>query len=212
TSSTTTKSKRTKTQQSTAKTSTGVTDPFVNAKDIIQKALAAPNSFTAPRDEDEFRAWLLSVSEYAKSLEGSVAVAESSGQLGPPPKTTEQLATEAARIADAVNKGLSRQMPTEQWRSTCTEGRAKYEYDGVCPDPRVFGAMLKLDGPPQWGKKKYAVEEFEACIGKVESPVQYATLVLTSDISLEWKEETGQFKLKGKYGKLGFDSKPKRYY
>ncbi|KAG8781341.1 hypothetical protein FRC12_021977 [Ceratobasidium sp. 428] len=174
-----------------------IVDPFANAKEIIQKAIAAPNSFAVPGDEDGFRSWVLSVAEYAKSLEGSVAVAGSSGQLGPPPKTAQQIAAEAEHIAKAVNKDICRQLP---WRSTCTEGRAKWEYDGVCPDPRVFGAMLGLDGPPKFATK-FTVDEFEDLFGYVRSEVQYDTLGLTSDVSLKWDETTGEFNLRGKYGK-----------
>ncbi|KAG8714702.1 hypothetical protein FRC09_017340 [Ceratobasidium sp. 395] len=207
------KAKRTKKAQqpqpSTSKPR--IIDPFAGAKKIIRKATNAPNSFAVPRDEDGVRSWVLSVVEYAKSLEGSVAVAGSSGQLGSPPKTAQQITAEAERIAQAVNAGICRQMP---WKSTCTDGRAKYEYDGVCPDPRVFGAMLGLDGPPKFATKKFTVDEFEDLFGYVRSKVQYDTLGLKSDISLKWDETTGEFNLRGKYGK-GFSygragEKPRR--
>ncbi|KAG8712115.1 hypothetical protein FRC12_023795 [Ceratobasidium sp. 428] len=183
-----TKSKRPKTQ---------LADPFANAKEIIHKALASPDSFAVPDDEDGFRSWVLSIAEYAKSLEGSVAVAGSSGQPGPPPKTAQQVTREAKLIAEMVNKGITKQM---SWKPNCKEGRATYAFDGVCSDPRVFGAMLKLDGPPTFSKKKYTVDEFEGMVGRVQGSVRYANLWLTSDVNIQWNEDTGEFKISGKYG------------
>ncbi|KAG9123659.1 hypothetical protein FRC07_014366 [Ceratobasidium sp. 392] len=183
----TTRAKRTKTQP----------DPFANAKATIHNALASPNSFTVPTDEAGVRALVLSIAEYAKSLEGSVAVAGSSGQQGPPPKTAAQIASEAARIADMVNRGITKQM---SWKPTCKQGRASYAFDGVCPDPRVFGAMLKLDGPPTFKAKKFSVTEFENCVGHISASARYSYLSLTSDINVRWNPETGEFKMGGKYG------------
>ncbi|KAG8735900.1 hypothetical protein FRC10_010025 [Ceratobasidium sp. 414] len=185
----TTKSKRAKT----------ITDPFANAKDAIREALASPDSFAVPINAPGVRALVLSIAEYAKSLEGSVAVAGSSGQA-PPLKTTQQIASEAARIAEMINKGITKQMC---WKPNCNDGRAVYAFDGVCPDPRVFGAVLKLDGPPRFATKKYTIEEFEAMVRPVRGSVRYASLYLTSDVTVNWNEDTGVFLIKGKYGKHG---------
>ncbi|KAG9093698.1 hypothetical protein FRC06_011405 [Ceratobasidium sp. 370] len=187
--STTSKSKRAKT----------LTDPFANAKDAIQQALASPNSFAVPTDAPGVRCLVLSIAEYAKSLEGSVAVAGSSGQA-PPLKTPQQIGSEAGRVAEMVNKGITKQMC---WKPNCNDGRAVYAFDGVCPDPRVFGAMLKLDGPPKFATKKYTKEEFEQMVGHVQGSVRYANLYLTSDVTVHWNEDTGVFLIKGKYGKHG---------
>jgi hypothetical protein len=92
--------KRTKTQP----------DPFANTKSIIQNVITSPDSFELPQDEADVRNLVLSIAQYAKSLEGSVAVAGSSGKPGPPPKTSEQIASEVERIADMVNKGIRKQM------------------------------------------------------------------------------------------------------
>ncbi|KAG8783124.1 hypothetical protein FRC12_020078 [Ceratobasidium sp. 428] len=61
--------------------------------------------------------------------------------------------------------------------------------------------MLELDRPPKFATKKFTVDEFEDLFGYVRSKVQYDTLGLTSDISLKWDETTGEFNLRGKYGK-----------
>ncbi|KAG8735901.1 hypothetical protein FRC10_010026 [Ceratobasidium sp. 414] len=172
-------------------------DPFANAKESIWNALALPGSFALPKDEAGMRDLVLSIAEYAKTLEGSVAVAGTSGQPGPPPKTPEQIASEAARIADMVNRGIKKQM---SWKPNCKTGRATYAFDGVCSDPRVFGAMLKLDGPPTLKAKKYTVDEFEKMVGYVRASVRYSYLGLTSDVNVRWDAETGEFKIGGKYG------------
>ena len=49
------------------------------------------------------------------------------------------------------------------------EGRAKYSYDGLCTDPRVFGEMLGLDGPPSFKAKKFSPEEFENLVGDIDA-------------------------------------------
>jgi hypothetical protein len=112
--------KRTKTQP----------DPFANAKSIIQNVIASPDSFALPEDDEGFREWLLSVSQYAKSLEGSVAVAGSSGNPGPPPKTPEQIAAEVARISDMVNNGIRKQMSVRIFSSVLTDTSLKLKRPG----------------------------------------------------------------------------------
>jgi hypothetical protein len=37
----------------------------------------------------------------------------------------------------------------------------KWAYDDICPDPIVFGALIKLDDKPTWKMKKYTADEFE---------------------------------------------------
>ncbi|KAG8712117.1 hypothetical protein FRC09_020213 [Ceratobasidium sp. 395] len=161
--STTTKSKRTKKTQP---------DPFANAKEEIHNALASPNSFDVPTDEADVRSLVLSIAEYAKSLEGSVAAAGSSGQaVGPPPKTAEQIKTEAQRVRSSVNRGITKLM---SWKPTCKQGRASFVFDGVCPDPRVFGAMLGLDGPPTFKARKYSVSDFCDIVGDIKGSARWA--------------------------------------
>lgn len=53
---------------------------------------------------------MVEISKYAKSLEGSVAVAGGSGNLGPPPKTAEQIASEVEKLANMINRGITKQM------------------------------------------------------------------------------------------------------
>ncbi|KAG8720163.1 hypothetical protein FRC08_001053 [Ceratobasidium sp. 394] len=172
-------------------------DPFANAKEIVQNVLASPDSFAMPKDDAEVRGWMLSVAQYAKSLEGSVAVAGSSGQPAPPPKTPQQIQAEVERIADMVNKGIRKQM---SWKPSCKHGGATYAFDGVCPDPRVFGALLKLDGPPKFKMRKYPKDEFQDMVGDIEKSVRYDTLYLTSDVNVRYNPDTGEFKTSGSYG------------
>ncbi|KAG8714703.1 hypothetical protein FRC09_017341 [Ceratobasidium sp. 395] len=207
TSTTTTKAKRTKKTQPP--------DPFANAKEEIHNALASPNSFIVPADEADVRSLVLRIAEYAKSLEGSVAAAGSSGQaVGPPPKTAEQIKTEAERVRSSVNRGITKLM---SWKPTCKQGRASFVFDGVCPDPRVFGAVLGLDGPPTFKARKYSVSDFCDIVGDIRASARwvprlfyrynkthlearYSYLYLRSDVNVRWNPETGEFKMSGKYG------------
>ena len=66
---------------------------------------------------------------------------------------------------------------TAQWKPSCKTKSAKWVYDGVCPDPDVFGALFGLDGPPNFKQKKYTVEEFEKHMGRITASVRYGAFV-----------------------------------
>lgn len=90
-------------------------DPYANTKAIIQGVLASPGSFALPAGEVEIRNLVLSIAQYAKSLEGSVAVAGSTGKPAPPPKTPEEVAAEVDRLSNVVNRGISKQMSVSSY-------------------------------------------------------------------------------------------------
>ncbi|CAE6469325.1 unnamed protein product [Rhizoctonia solani] len=184
-------SKRTKTSQP---------DPFINTKNNIQIILASPETFSLPNGDSEYRQLVVSIAQYAKSLEGSVAVAGSSSKPAPPPKTVEQVSAEAERVIGQIDRGISKLMV---WKANCKTGSAKFSYDGICTDPRVFGKVLGLDGPPTFKAKKYTKEEFEELIGEVSKSVRYDTLYLTGPVNLRYNSATGEFKFTGSYGKPG---------
>lgn len=111
-----------------------------------------------------------------------------------------------------------------QWKLSCKTGAAKWAYDGICPDPEVFGALLGLGGPPKFKQKKMGREEFEGHIGSCEASVRcgarvtyarrsvqahvcwydldrYDTLGITSaDVNIRWSD-TSEFKFSGSYGR-----------
>ncbi|CAE6441830.1 unnamed protein product [Rhizoctonia solani] len=181
-------SKRAKTSQ----------DPFAETKNAIQTVLASPESFSLPTGDSEYRKLVVSIAQYAKSLEGSVAVAGSTAKAAPPPKTPEQVAAEAERVTNQINRGVTKLMA---WKPSCKNGSAKYSFDGVCPDPRVFGKALGLDGPPDFKAKKYTKEEFEDLVGEISKDIRYDTLYLTSPVNLRYNPSTGEYKVSGSYGK-----------
>ena len=59
-----------------------------------------------------------------------------------------------------------------QWKPSCKQGSAKFVYDGVCADPEVFGAALRLNGPPNFKQKKIPTEEFQNAIGHIHGSVR----------------------------------------
>ncbi|CAE7145800.1 unnamed protein product [Rhizoctonia solani] len=184
-------SKRAKTSQS---------DPFANTKNTIQTILAAPETFSLPNGESEYRQLVVSLAQYAKSLEGSIAVAgQSAAKAAPPPKTPEQVSAEAERVINQIDRGISKSMV---WKTSCKTGSAKFSFDGVCTDPRVFGKVLGLDGPPTFKAKKYTKEEFEEMIGEISKDVRYDKLYLTSPVNVRYNPSTGEFKFSGSYGKM----------
>ncbi|EUC63137.1 hypothetical protein RSOL_480480, partial [Rhizoctonia solani AG-3 Rhs1AP] len=172
-------------------------DPYETAKSHVESVLAAPESFRLPEDDQEIREMIATIAQYTKSLEGSIAVAQT-GRDAPPLKTAQQIQKEASTIKGVINRGIKKLMT---WKSTCTEGRAKYAFECVCSDPRVFGAVLGLDKPPTWATKKYTSEEFESFVGHVQGEVRYAYLYLTSNVTIRYNSETGELIVSGSYGK-----------
>ncbi|CAE7145794.1 unnamed protein product [Rhizoctonia solani] len=172
-------------------------DPYEAAKGYVNSVIAAPESFDLPEDEEDVREMFAAVARYAKSLEGSVAVAGQTGRDAPPPKTPEQIQAEVTRIKTLINRGIKKLMT---WKPSCKYGGSKYSFDGVCPDPRVFGTMFGLNGPPGWRAKKFPYAEIETYIGVVEGRARYAELVFTSDVNVRYNPETGEFKFSGSYG------------
>ncbi|KAL5632863.1 hypothetical protein ACGC1H_005720 [Rhizoctonia solani] len=144
-------------------------DPYETAKGHVESVTASPESFHLPEDDEAIREMIATIAQYTKSLEGSVAVASQTGRDAPPLKTAQQIQAEASTIKGVINRGIKKLMT---WKSTCTEGRAKYAFEGVCSDPRVFGAVLGLDKPPTWATRKYTVDEFENFVGHVKGEVR----------------------------------------
>jgi len=93
-------------------------------------------------------------------------------------------------------------------------------YDGICPDPEVFGALFDLGGPPTWKMKKYTILEFEKQIGDISASARcgialyllswtinsfntlihsYSILRITNNVTVRWND-SGEFKLSGSYG------------
>ncbi|KAG8731667.1 hypothetical protein FRC11_002999 [Ceratobasidium sp. 423] len=172
-------------------------DPYATAKGHISAILGPPDSFSLPENPQDIVDILRTVAQYAKSLEDSVAVASCTGQDAPPPKTAEQLAADVERLKTIINRGVTKQM---SWKPSCRDGGARFAFDGLCADPRVFGALFRLGGPPKWKAKKFNRDEFEEFVGDVRGYARYSTLKLMSDVNIRYNHETGEFKVSGSYG------------
>ncbi|CAE6433612.1 unnamed protein product [Rhizoctonia solani] len=196
--STGTKRKSTAGASSSKRAKTSQSDPFADTKNAIQMVLASPESFVLPSGDGEYRKLVVSIAQYAKSLEGSVAVAGNGGIAAPPAKTPEQVSAEAERIINQINRGISKLMV---WKPSCKTGSAKFALDGVCTDPRVFGRVLGLNDSPNFKTKKYTKEEFENLVGEITKDVRYDRLYLTSGVNVRYDSGTGEFKINGSYGK-----------
>ncbi|KAA1477279.1 hypothetical protein DENSPDRAFT_808447 [Dentipellis sp. KUC8613] len=168
------------------------------AEKLVASTLAKRSSETDPQVlKDD----LLTLATYARQLENALAaaLAGGTGSGAAPAKTKEELKAAAAKIRHAAMSGIKKQM---SWKPSCKTGTAKWTYDGICPDPAVFGVLMRLDGPPTWKMKKFSKDDFEAAIGEVVASVRYDDLYITSkDVTVRWSE-TGEFKFSGSYGKL----------
>ncbi|TDL30014.1 hypothetical protein BD410DRAFT_811406 [Rickenella mellea] len=171
---------------------------FQSARMTVEEVLADKSDFPVPDGEDEVRKTTVELVEYIKHLEGEVNAATAAAK--PVQKTKEQIETAAERVRTAARSGIRKQM---SWKPTCKEGRAKWAYDGVCPDPLVFASVMNIEGPPKFKTKKVPKDEFGELIGDLEVEVRYDTLVITgTDVNVRWNPETGEFKFSGTYGRL----------
>ncbi|CDO73361.1 hypothetical protein BN946_scf185008.g124 [Trametes cinnabarina] len=174
---------------------------------LVNAVLADPQAYPIPDKEDDVRASFVELASYARTLEQEIATlttdaaAHAAGSSAPPArpaKTREQLETEAEKIARAAQSGIKKQM---KWRPSCKDGSARWTYDGICPDPEVFGVLMGLDGPPKFKMKKFSVEEFEDLIGPCQASARYDNMYITGkDVNVRWSD-TGEFKFSGTYGR-----------
>ncbi|KAI0360752.1 hypothetical protein OH77DRAFT_1445873 [Trametes cingulata] len=181
---------------------------------LVNSILANPKGYPISGDHDVVRKSLVDLATYARLLEQQVAalsgdingppVASSSKAVAPaapaakPAKTQAELEEAADKIRRAAQSGIKKQMT---WKPSCKTGSAKWSYDGICPDPEVFGVLMGLGGPPKFKMKKFSTEEFEKLIGPIRGSVRYDTLYITSnEVTVRWSD-TGEFKFSGSYGK-----------
>ncbi|KAK7696161.1 hypothetical protein QCA50_000812 [Cerrena zonata] len=156
----------------------------------VSEILANTDAYPIPEDDTEIRKLLVTLAQYARSLEGQVA------SLMPQPKSAEELDDAMEKIRKAAAAGIKKQMG---WKPSCKTGTAKWVYDGVCPDADVFGRLMGLSGPPTWKTKKLTVDEFEDLLGSIHGSVRYDTLYLKGNVNIRWSD-SGEFKFSGTYG------------
>ncbi|KAH9919463.1 uncharacterized protein BXZ73DRAFT_52546 [Epithele typhae] len=181
-------------------------------KALLKSILANPKGYPISANEDVVRKSLVDLAKYAQWLETQVAAVDgpvagssataakkkSAAAPAPAAKTKAQLEADAEKLRRAVVSGIKKQM---SWKPSCKTGSAKWLYDGICPDPEVFGVLLGLGGPPTFKQKKVPLEDFEKCMGEITGSVRYDTLFITSGhVNVRWSD-TGEFKISGTYGK-----------
>lgn len=59
-----------------------------------------------------------------------------------------------------------------QWKPSCKQGSAKFSYDGVCPDPEVFGVAIGPGKAPTWKMKKINKDELQDALGSLQASVR----------------------------------------
>ncbi|KAI0674213.1 hypothetical protein C8Q78DRAFT_967517 [Trametes maxima] len=170
---------------------------------LVNSILANPKGYPISGSEDIVRKSLVDLATYARSLEqqlagGATLVAGPSKAVAKPPRSQEELEEAADKLRRAAQSGIKKQM---SWKPSCKTGSAKWSYDGICPDPEVFGALLGLGGPPKFKMKKFSTDEFQKLVGPIRGSVRYDTLYITSaEVTVRWSD-TGEFKFSGSYGK-----------
>ncbi|TFK66575.1 hypothetical protein BDN72DRAFT_844193 [Pluteus cervinus] len=162
--------------------------------EFVDEILGSPDTFSVPIGEDATRKVLVDVAQYVQILQSQI------DSLKPKARSPEDIEDAAQKIRAVAKSAILNHM---SWRPTCNDGRAKWTYDGVCQDPEIFGAVIGLTGAPlPFKTKKIPQAEFEKLFGGTfHKSIRYATLELTSDVTVQWFPEEGTFKLKGLYGK-----------
>ncbi|KAI0082538.1 hypothetical protein K474DRAFT_533127 [Panus rudis PR-1116 ss-1] len=162
---------------------------------LVATILANPTVYPIPSTDDDIRKLLLDLAQYARNLEGRVASA--SVVSAPAVKSQAELEEAAEKIRRAAVAGIKKQM---SWKPSCKTGSAKWSYDGICPDPNVFGMLMGEDKAPTWKQKKLTADEFQRIMGDITASVRYDTLYLTgNNVNVRWSN-TGEFKFSGTYG------------
>ncbi|KIM46485.1 hypothetical protein M413DRAFT_441573 [Hebeloma cylindrosporum] len=160
--------------------------------ETVESILSDVKNFELPDSPTATRKMILELAQYARSLEEEVDATK------PKALSPAELAAAAAKLANAVRSGIRKQLT---WKPSAKTGSARWTYDGVCPDPEVFGAMLNLGGPPKFKATKMAADEFQNLIGDLDVSIRYDVLRATSDVNIQWKPDQGTFKFSGSYGK-----------
>jgi len=160
--------------------------------ETVETILSDEKNFEVPDSPSATRKLVLGLAQYARSLEEEVDATK------PKALTPAELEAAAKKLANAVKSGIRKQFT---WKPSAKTGSARWLYDGVCPDPEVFGAMLNLDGPPKFKSSKMTADNFEELIGDLQVSIRYDTLHPTSDVNIQWKPDQGTFKFSGSYGK-----------
>ncbi|EKM54452.1 uncharacterized protein PHACADRAFT_210252 [Phanerochaete carnosa HHB-10118-sp] len=167
------------------------------AKALVADIVDASGDYELPNNNDEVITTVQQLARYARHLEEQLELADKAATqvpAGPAKKTPEEL---AEKIRKAAAAGIKKQM---SWKPSCKTNSAKWVYDGICPDPEVFGHLFNLGGPPKWKMKKFSKQEFEDIFGDIEGHARYNELYITNrEINVRWSE-TGEFKLSGTYG------------
>ena len=162
------------------------------AAGLVDIILADPKNFEIPDDDDELRDNMLALAKYARHLRDVACSTPAAPPAQPAAasnaaakKSPEDLTAAAERLRKAAASGVKKQMVVSthpclhnrsatyartlwQWRPACKNNSAKWVYDGVCPDPEVFGAMLGLGGPPKFKQKKMTSQEFQDQVGWIQ--------------------------------------------
>ena len=68
-----------------------------------------------------------------------------------------------------MSESITNSLAALQWKPSCKTGSAKWTYDGICPDPAVFGAVMGLDGPPTFKMKKITIADFQNLVGRINA-------------------------------------------
>ena len=148
--------------------------------DTVDRILSDVTNYEIPDDDAEIRDTTIKLAQYARSLEEEISASK------PKEMSPQQLAAAAAKIASAACSGIKKQMSVSplsyhpfailkacQWKPSCKTGGAKWVYDGVCQDPKVFGTMMGLDSPATFKMKKFSTTDFENLIGDCTSSARF---------------------------------------
>lgn len=106
-------------------------------------------------------------------VQKSRALAETTGNRGPPTQdstwTAEKVAERAEKVRDICHKEIKKQM---KWQPSCKQGTTKWSYTGVVPNAEVFNKVFEIEeGAKAWKQKKISTSEFGSIFGRITASV-----------------------------------------
>ncbi|EAU84421.1 hypothetical protein CC1G_01417 [Coprinopsis cinerea okayama7 len=105
---------------------------------------------------------IVELAQYARLLE------EENASLKP---KTADIEAQVVKLAGVLKKGIPAVM---KWKPTCSENRAKWEYEGICPDVEVWKAMFNIEGVPPSKQSLTKAEFFATTRGEIWASIRQA--------------------------------------
>ncbi|KAK0736478.1 hypothetical protein B0T21DRAFT_440886 [Apiosordaria backusii] len=116
-----------------------------------------------------------------------------------PALTPEQIRAKAYDLRNKIGRGIRASM---KWQRSCVLVRSRYSFSTGVACEEVILRAFRLGPGKKWKMKKIRYSDFYSCVGYIEKPIRYGSLVLTGQhVNVRWNEEEHTITVSGTYGK-----------